>query len=102
MPSIDYRYNAQERVKLAITKVEDPAEALVVAQIATAEAILALVDHLERNGHDRELHHFEVEQAATEALELIQPSPFTPAKVTSTRDVVRARQVLAHALRGGA
>lgn len=40
---IDYRYNAQERVKVAL---RDPKtdNALVTAQIATAEAVLALVE----------------------------------------------------------
>lgn len=40
---IDYRFNAQERIKVAL---DDPhlANAHVTAQIATAEAVLALVE----------------------------------------------------------
>lgn len=39
----DYRDNAQQRVALAIT-TPDPTNALIIAQIATAEAVLALVE----------------------------------------------------------
>jgi len=38
---IDYLYNAQERVKVAL-KDPDQGNALVTAQIATAEALIAL------------------------------------------------------------
>lgn len=43
---IDYRYNAEEQVKLALSlpQSENEVPALVVAQIATAEAVLALVE----------------------------------------------------------
>ena len=72
---IDYRYNAEERVKLALSlpQSENEVPALVVAQIATAEAVLALVDAtraadtidaLVKEMHARELHHFEEEQNA--------------------------------------
>jgi len=40
---IDYRNNAQERVKVAL-KDPNTSNALVTAQIATAEAVLALVE----------------------------------------------------------
>jgi hypothetical protein len=40
---IDYRYNAQERIKVAL-KDRETSNALVTAQIATAEAVLALVE----------------------------------------------------------
>jgi len=40
---IDYIDNARERVKLAITD-HDTTRALVIAQIATAEATIALVE----------------------------------------------------------
>jgi hypothetical protein len=40
---IDYNYNAQERVKVAL-KDPDQSNALVTAQIATAEALIALTE----------------------------------------------------------
>ena len=43
MSDIDYANNARERVKLAIF-AEDTDKSLAIAQIATAEAILALVE----------------------------------------------------------
>lgn len=43
MSTIDYQNNAQERVKLALAE-PSAAEALTIAQIATAEATLALVE----------------------------------------------------------
>lgn len=44
--SIDYAHNAQERIKLAVKapQVEGEVPALVLAQIAQAEATLALVE----------------------------------------------------------
>ena len=43
MSGIDYANNARERVKLAIF-AEETDKSLAIAQIATAEAILALVE----------------------------------------------------------
>ena len=43
MSGIDYANNARERVKLAIF-AEETDKSLVIAQVATAEAILALVE----------------------------------------------------------
>lgn len=41
--SIDYRYNAEERIRVALAD-HDALNALVTAQIATAEATLALAE----------------------------------------------------------
>lgn len=41
---IDYAYNAQERVKLAIESRRPASEVTAIAQIAAAEATLALVE----------------------------------------------------------
>jgi hypothetical protein len=43
MTAIDYRHNAQERIKVAL-KDSDANNALVTAQLAVAEATLALVE----------------------------------------------------------
>lgn len=43
MSTIDYRHNAQERIKVAL-KDYDPENALVTATLAVAEATLALAE----------------------------------------------------------
>lgn len=89
--SIDYRNNAQERVKLALDHT-NPIEAQIIAQIAMAEAILALVEQqrianlvalaaLAGNTHIQESDFDEGATVASEGLHgLIEyvPTPATP------------------------